>query len=400
MFSKLSKVLYHMFHQCVNFAETYNTCKDIMLEIKQVDTDKGRKAFVDFLFRLYRDSKNWVPPIKRDELKLMKPETNPFFHGVDARFWLAWQDGKPVGRIAALINHAYNEKNKVKMGRVSRVEFVDDTKVSEGLFEVAENWLREQGMTKVHGPLGFNNLDNQGCLIEGFEYLPSIASVYHKPYYLRHFERLGYEKENDWVEFRLSLGEKAVKKGSRGAALVKKRYGYEVISFNSTKEMVSYIHPLFNILNQAFTELPYTSPFTDEMIDAVGEKYFKVLNPKFVRVIKKDGEMIAFVVGLPSLSKAMQKAKGKLFPFGVFHILRAMKKPEVIDLLLTGVLPEYQSAGAAVLLFGELQDEMLKQGVNIMETTGVFETNHNVIANWKNYDHIQHKRRRCWVKSL
>lgn len=371
-----------------------------MFEIKLVHSDKDRKAFVDFLFDLYRDSKNWVPPIKRDELKLMNPETNPFFHGVDAQFWIALQGGKSVGRIGALINHAYNEKNKVKMGRISRMEFIDDPRVSSELFQVAENWLREQGMTAVHGPLGFNNLDNQGCLIEGFDYLPSIASVYHKPYYLKHFESNGYEKENDWVEFRLTLGEKAVEKGVRGGQLVKKRYGYEVETFKSTKEMVGYIHPVFNILNKAFSELPYTSPFTDEMIDAVGEKYFKVLNPKFVRVIKKDGEMIAFVVGLPSLSKAMQKAKGKLFPFGFYHILKAMKKPEVVDLLLTGVLPEYQSAGAAVLLFGELQNEMLKQGVNIMETTGIFETNHNVISNWKNYDHIQHKRRRCWVKSL
>lgn len=371
-----------------------------MFELKQVSSEKDRKIFVEFPFQLYRDTKNWVPPMKQDELRLMKPETNPSFHEVDAEFWTAWKDGKCVGRIGALINHTYNEKNSVKMGRINRIEFIDDTEVSDGLFEVAENWLREKGMTAVHGPLGFNNLDNQGCLIEGFEYLPSIASVYHMPYYLKHFEENGYTKENDWLEFRLTLGEAAVKKGSRGAALVKKRYGFEVETFKSTKEMVKYIHPVFNILNQAFADLPYVTPFTDEMIDAVGQKYFKVLNPKFVRVIKKDGEMIAFVVGLPDLSEAMQKAGGKLFPFGFLHILKALKKPKVIDLLLTGVVPEYQSAGAAVVLFAELQEEMVKQGVNIMETTGVFETNHNVISNWKNYDHIQHKRRRCFVKSL
>ncbi|MCD4696815.1 MAG: hypothetical protein K8S16_11310 [Bacteroidales bacterium] len=371
-----------------------------MFEIKEVSTEKGLKQFVLFPYKLYKHDKFWVPPIISDELSVLKPKSNPSFESCDVKMWLAYKDGQISGRICAIINRDYNKMHNTKFGRISRVEFYDDTEVSKALFKVAEDWLLKMGMDTVHGPLGFNNLDNQGLLIEGFDYLPSIASVYHKPYYQKHFEKAGYSKENDWIEFRLTLGEKASKKGSRGAEIVKKRYGFEVSKFNSNKELAKYIHPVFELLNKSFLDLPYVTPLSKKMIEAVGKKYFKVVNPKFVRIVKKDGKMAAFVIALPSLSEAMQKANGKVFPFGFYHIMKALKKPKVVDLMLTGVLPEYQSAGAAVILFAEIQQEMLAQGINQMETTGIFETNHNVISNWKNYDHIQHKRRRCFVKSL
>jgi len=263
-----------------------------------------------------------------------------------------------------------------------------------------ENWFREKGLESLHGPLGFNNLDNQGLLIEGFDYLPSIASVYHKPYYQKHFEDLGYSKENDWVEFRLTLGEHALAKGKRGAELVKKRYGFEVVKFASTEELKPYVQPVFQILNSAFQDLPYVTSFNSRMIDVIGKKYFKILNPKFVKIIKKENRVIAFIIGMPSLSEAMQKNHGKLFPFGFYHLLKALRNPTVIDLLLTGVDPEFQSTGAAVILFAEIQDEMMKQGITQMETTGMFESNQTAISNWKNFDYIQHKRRRCFVKNL
>jgi hypothetical protein len=371
-----------------------------MFEIKEVIGSGDLKKFVDFPYRLYRGNSYWIPPIKSDEIKQLSPDSNPSFKKCKAKFWIALQNNKCVGRIGAIINFDYIEKTNKQIGRISRVEFIDDRYVSSGLFKTAENWLKDQGMKEVHGPLGFNNLDNQGLLIEGFDYIPSVASVYHFPYYKKHFEDLGYEKENDWIEFRLTVGEIAQKKAERGAEIVKKRYGFEVLGFQSNKEMIKYLYPVFHMMNDAFRDLPYVTPFDDDMIRYIGEKYFKVLNPRFVKVILKDGQLIAFIVGVPSLSQAMKKANGKLFPFGFYHILRAMKRPEVIDLYLTGVKHEYQSAGAAVVLFAEIQKEMLKQGINQMETTGIFETNHNVISNWKNYDHIQHKRRRCFVKSL
>ncbi len=371
-----------------------------MFEIKEAKEQKDLKHFVNFPYKLYKGNSYWIPPIKNDELKQLQPKTNPAFEDCEAKFWTAWKDNTCVGRIGAIINHAYNNKINSKLGRFTRVEFIDDQEVSSELFKTAETWLLSKGMEAVHGPLGFNNLDLQGLLIEGFDHLPSIASVYHLPYYQSHFEKLGYEKENDWVEFRLTLGEKAVNKGIRGARIVKKRYGFEVLTFKSKDELLPYTQKIFEILNEAFQDLPYVTPFSGKLIESVKKKYFSVLSPKFIRIIKKNNEPVAFIIGVPSLSEAMQKAGGKIFPFGIFHILKAIKKPKVIDLLLTGVLPEYHSAGAAVILFSEIQEEMLRQGINQMETTGIFETNHNVISNWKNFDHIQHKRRRCFTKKL
>jgi hypothetical protein len=371
-----------------------------MFEIKEVKSASDIKEFVKLPFEIYKGNGFWVPPIISDEIKQLRMETNPFFDFNEAKFWTARKNGKCVGRIGALINHEYNKERGIKAGRITRMEFINDFELSGLLFAQAERWIKEKGMTMVHGPLGFSNLDLQGLLIEGFDFVPSIASVYHLPYYKDHFEKRGYKKENDWVEFRLTLGEAATQKGIRGAALVKKRYGFEVKSFATMKELKPYIYPVFQILNEAFHELPYVTSLNDRMIESVKEKYLKVLNPKFIRLVFKDGNLVAFVIGLPSLSEAMKRANGKLFPFGFYHIMKALKKPEVVDLLLTGVKSEYHSSGAAVILFAELQQTMMEMGIDQMETTGIFETNHSVISNWKNYDHIQHKRRRCFMKEL
>ncbi len=395
-----SKIFWFLSNIGVSLLPFKNRILALMFTIKEVITKKDIKQFVDFPFNLYKADKHWVPPLKKDEIKQLNAESNPAYEFCEAKFWTAWNGNTCVGRIGGIINHAYNEKTGEGLGRITRCEFIDNKEVSSVLFDTVEKWFKEKGLAIAHGPLGFSNLDNQGLLIEGFDYLPSVASVYHKPYYQKHFEELAYTKENDWVEFRLTLGEQALNKGIRGAQIVKRRYGFEVLSFSTTDELRPYSRLIFEVLNEAFADLPYVTPFTDKMIELYGEKYFKILNPKFVKIIKKDGNLAAFIIGMPSLSEAMQKARGSLFPFGFYHVLKALKKPTVIDLLLTAVVPEYQSSGAAVILFAELQAEMLKQGINQMETTGIFETNHNVISNWKNYEHIQHKRRRSYRKEL
>lgn len=370
------------------------------IDIQEVTTNKDRKVFVDFPFKLYKENAFWVPSIKSDEIKAMDPIENPAFEFCEAKFWVAIKDGQVVGRIGAIVNHLYNEKVGQKYGRINRVEFIDNDLVVDALFDTALTWLKAEGMTYVHGPLGFTNLDTQGLMIEGFEYLPSIASVYHLPYYLEQFERLGFKKENDWVEFQLTLTERPVKKAARGSELIKKRFGFDVIRFTTKAEMQAYSKEIFQILNDAFQDLPYVNRFSDKMIELYSEKYFKVLDPKYVRVVKKEEAIVGFVVGLPNLSEAMQKTGGKLFPFGFVHLMKAIKNPKAIDLLLTGVLQEHQSSGVAVILFAELQQEMMDAGITQMETTGIFESNQNVIANWKNYENVQHKRRRCFVKDL
>ena len=371
-----------------------------MISIKEVKSAKEIREFVDFQFTLYKNETFWVPPLKKEEYKMLTKETNPAFSFSEARFWSAWREGKCVGRIGAIVNHNYNKKINRKLGRFTRIEFIDDAEVFSTLMETAEQWLREMGMEAVHGPLGFTNLDNQGLLIEGFDYLPCIASVYHKPYYINYFEKRGYVKENDWVEFRLTLNEQAIAKANRGMELLKRRFGFEIVKAETKTEMQKYSNRIFEILNAAFEELPYVAPMDENMIALYTKKYMEMLDPRFVVMVSKDGVVVGFFIGLANLSEAMQKAGGKLFPFGFYHLMKALKNPKVIDMMLTGVVPEYHSSGVAVLLIAELQRRMMNIGIDQLETTGIFETNHNVISNWKNYDHIQHKRRRCFVKNL
>ena len=370
-----------------------------MIEIKEVISARDRKDFVNFQFDLYKGHKLWIPPMKNDEIKQLCAETNPAYDFCDAKFWTAWKDGKCVGRIGAIINKDYNEKIGKKYGRFSRFEVIDDPEVSNALFDIAEDWLQEQGMIAIHGPLGFNNLDNQGLLIEGFEHLPSIASVMHYPYMQKLIEDRGFVKENDWVEFRLKI-EEVPEKATRLVEIIKKRNNLEVIHLKEKSEMKLYLVDVFHLLNKAFDELPYVAPFSDKIIEYASKKYMDVLQPEYIVVIKKEGVLVAFIVGLPSLSEAMQKAKGKLFPFGFMHIMKAMKNPEVMDLLLTGVDPHYQKLGLPAILISELQSSMIKNGVKYVETTGMFETNLKGATTWKNYEYIQHKRRRCFVREF
>lgn len=369
--------------------------------IKEVKTAKDINNFISLPFELYKNNPYWVPPIIRSEINSMLPDKNPAMEQCKCKFWLAYKDDKLVGRIGGIINHDYNNIKGENKARFSRMEFIDDAEVSKKLFEIAENWARENKTEEIHGPLGFTNLDLQGLLIEGFDFLPSIGSVYHLPYYKEHIENLGFQKENDWIEFRLSVEKEIPEKALNVAAIIKKKYGLKVINFNSKKEIKPYAPFIFDLLNQSFEGLPYVFPFNQKMIEFYSKKYFNLLNPKFVKVIVDEQQkMTGFIIAIPSLSKAMQKTKGKLFPFGFIHILKALKKPIEVDLLLGGVDPHFHGMGLPSLIMTELQQTIMNHGVHFVETTGIFETNIKAIQNWKNYEHIQHKRRRCYVKKL
>jgi GNAT superfamily N-acetyltransferase len=368
---------------------------------KEVVSEKDIKDFVNLPFEIYKGNTYWVPPIKKDERKSLIPKENPAYDFCDVQFWIVLKDGKCVGRIGAIINHKHNEKTGEKTGRISRTEFIDDPEVSKLLFTTAEKWLKEKGMENVQGPLGFTNLDTQGLLVEGFDHLQSAASVYHLPYYQEHFTAFGYEKEIDWVEFRLELGNNIPEKATRLADMIKTRYDLHVVSFKRTKDLLPYGHKIFGLLNLAFEELYSVVAFDDKMMDYYINKYLKLLNPEFVKLIEtKTGELAGFIIGVPSLSIALQKANGKLFPFGFRHIMKALKHPTEMDLFLTGVDPKMQGMGVAALLITEIQLVLKAYNVNYVETTGIFETNQKAISNWKNYPHIQHKRKRAYRKSL
>lgn len=356
------------------------------------------KAFAKLPYSIYKGNNFWIPPILQDEIKSLSPAGNPAFTQCDASFWLAEKNGKIAGRIAAIINHSYNKKTGEEMGRFSRFECINDSEVSNALLDTATAWLKEKGMKGVHGPLGFNNLDGQGLLIEGFDQLPSIASTYHHPYYQSLIEQYGFKKENDWVEFRLTIGE-VPEKALKLNESIKQRYKLKVITFKNTRDLQPYTKKVFQLLNESFADLPYVSEFSDELISFYAAKYFKFLNPRFVKLIESEqGELVAFIVSVPSLSKALQKANGSLFPFGWWHIMQAFKHNDTADLFLTGVDPKMQGQGVPAVLITELQKTMLENGIRYVETTGIFETNHKAITTWKNYEHIQHKRRRCYRK--
>jgi len=369
--------------------------------IREAKDKKDLKQFVEFQFGLYKGNKYWVPPIKNDEVKSLMPEHNPVFEFCKAKFWLAYKGDQCVGRIGGIINESYNEKTGEKTGRFTRVEFIDDAEVSAKLFETVEKWARAEGMTAMQGPLGFTNLDHQALLIEGFDHIPSIVSEYHLPYYKEHFEKLGYDKEIDWVEFRLKIDDSIPEKATRLNDIIKKRYGLQTLSFTKTSELKAYGKVVFDVLNDAFEDLFSMVRLDDKMIAYYTKKYFNRLNPKFVKIVEdKDHQVVGFIIGLPSLSKAMQKANGKLLPFGWYHLMKALKNPNEADLLLTGISPKMQGMGVSALLIFELQKVMIEHGITYVETTGIIESNHKAIQHWKNYEHIQHKRKRCFRKAL
>jgi hypothetical protein len=380
------------------FANTLNTYS-MSIIIKPCTTAADFKAFVQFPFDLYKGNKFWVPPMKKDELNSLQPATNPAFANCDAQFWIATDKGKTVGRVGAIINKLHNESTGEELCRVSRIEFIDDKNVSAALLSTAEQWAKEKGMKGIHGPLGFTNLDHQAIMIEGFEHLPSIASEYHLPYYLSHFDAAGYEKEMDWLEFRLKQEKQLPEKALKLNDMIRKRYSLNVVHFSTRGELKAYAHKIFELLNVAFGELFGFVKMDDTLANFYINKYFSILNPKFVKVIEdKDANVIGFIISLPSLSEAMQKANGKLLPFGWWHIMQALKKPKVVDLLLTGIHPSWQAQGVSALLITELSKVLIEHGVEYVETTGMLETNEKAINNWKTFDHIQHKRKRCFRK--
>lgn len=369
-----------------------------MIAIREVKTAKDRKKFVKLPFQLYKGNSYWVPPIIADELKTITPEKNPAFEFCNAKFWLAEKDGKIVGRIAGIINPLINEKNGEKMARLSRLEAIDDKDVFDLLLKTVEEWAKAEGMDGVNGPLGFSNLDHQGVLVEGFNYLAVVASDYHHEYVHKHLERLGYQKEMDWLEFRITMPKVIPDKVQRVAQIVQQRSGFKIKHFEKISEILTYKDKIFEIFNESFDVLFGTFRFNQKMIDFYVEKFIPIINPKLVKLlISKDDEIIGFVLAMPSLSKAMQKANGHLFPFGFLSLKKAIDHPVEMDLALTGVKPQYIPNGAAALLTYELYYSSIQLGVKHTETTGMLENN-AATNEWKAWDHIQHKRKRCYRK--
>jgi len=373
------------------------------ITIKEVQSKSELKKFILFPFQIFKGNKYWIPPLIMDEVKTLSKEKNPAFDFCDAKYLLAYNDNKIVGRIAGIINHKYNERWNQKSVRFGWIDFIDDKEVSKKLIEQVIHWGKENGMSKIHGPLGFTDFDGEGLLIEGFDELSTFGSIYNFPYYKEHIESLGFEKDADWIEFLVKFDPNVSgpEKVSRIADAVAERNQLHMLKVKKAKEMLPYARNIFYLINDAYKDLFGFVELTDKQIDMYVKAYFGFIKPDYVPVIlDKNNKVAAFGITMPSLSLAVQKSKGKLFPFGFIHILRAMKNNPNVDLYLTAVRPELQNKGVNAMLINEMHKVFVRNKIKNVETNRELEENAKIQAQWRFYESRQHKRRRCYKKSI
>ena len=378
------------------------------IQIKRVETKKDLKRFIEFHYDLYKGNPYDVPNLYSDEVNTLSKDKNAAFDFCEAEYYLALKEGKIVGRVAAIINHKANEKWKKKDVRFGWIDFIDDIEVSRALFEAVEEYGRKKGMDDIVGPLGFTDMDPEGMLTWGFDKLGTMATIYNYEYYPQHMEKLGgWKKDNDYVEYYLVVPEKSPEKYTKIAEMVEKRYNLHVRKL--TKKDIfqgGYGKKLFDLINLTYSDLYGFSELTDRQIDQYVKMYFPLADLNLVTVIEdgnKDNQLAGLGITIPSLSHALQKCRrGRLFPFGWWHLLRAIKfhKTDGVDLLLMGFLPEYRSKGANALLFADLIPRYVNYGFKWGETQVEMESNEGVQSQWGPLDPINHKKRRCYRKSL
>ena len=378
------------------------------VQIKRVETKKDLKAFIEFHYDLYEGDPYDAPNLYSDELNTLSRDKNAAFDFCEAEYFLALKEGKVVGRVAAIINHKANEKWEKKDVRFGWIDFIDDIEVSNALLKAVEDYGKEKGMTSIVGPLGFTDMDPEGMLTWGFDQLGTMATIYNYDYYPKHMEKLGgWEKDNDYVEYRLDVPETAPEKYTKIAEMVEKRYNLHARKLTK-KEIFEggYGKKLFDLINVTYSHLYGFSELTDRQIDQYVKMYFPLADLDLITVIEdgnKDNQLVGLAITIPSLTRALQKCRrGRLFPFGWWHLLRAIKfhKTEVVDLLLIGVLPEYRSKGANSLVFADLIPRYVKYGFKWGETHVEMETNESVQSQWGPLDPTMHKKRRCYRKAI
>ena len=378
------------------------------VQIKRVETKKDLKAFIECHYDLYEGNQYDAPNLYSDELNTLSKDKNAAFDFCEAEYFLALKEGKVVGRVAAIINNKANEKWDKKDVRFGWIDFIDDIEVSKALLKAVEDYGREKGMTSVVGPLGFTDMDPEGMLTWGFDQLGTMATIYNYDYYPKHMEKLGgWEKDNDYVEYRLDVPETAPEKYAKIAEMVEKRYNLHARKLTK-KEIFEggYGKKLFDLINVTYSHLYGFSELSERQIDQYVKMYFPLADLDLITVVEdgnKDNQLVGLAITIPSLTRALQKChRGRLFPFGWWHLLRAIKfhKTEVVDLLLIGVLPEYRSKGANSLVFADLIPRYVKYGFKWGETHVEMETNESVQSQWGPLDPTMHKKRRCYRKAI
>lgn len=371
------------------------------VHIELVRNRRGLSRFITFPFKLYADSPYWIPPLLQDERNTLLRKRNAAFEYCEADYALAVRGKEIVGRIAAIVNRRYIEKWGNRYARFGWIDFVDDPEVSATLLGWAEEWARKKGLVAIHGPMGFTDLDREGMLVEGFAELGTFPMIYNYPYYPRHVEALGYHKDVDWIEFEIKTPKEIPEKVLRVQDLVLKRSGLRLLDAKRARDIKPYVRSVFDIVNEAYADLYGVVELSDRQIDSYIKQYFGYVNPDYAKIILDgDGRAIGFGLAMPSLSKALQRARGRLFPFGFMHLLQALRKPTQIDFYLVGVRRKYQKLGVTSILMTEITRSGIRNGIVSAESSGELEDNKAVQDIWRYYEARQHKRRRCYLKRL
>lgn len=372
-----------------------------MIKVIPANTPATLKEFVLFPFKLYKKSPYWVPPLIKDEIETLDVAKNPVFKNAEAHYFLAKKEEETVGRIAVIINHIEIKEQQKKKVRFGWFDVIDDLEVTKALLDQVIAIGKENQLEYMEGPVGFSNMEKAGILTKGFEEMNTMITWYHYPYYAKHFEKLGFEKQATWVEFKLTIPPQAFEKVKKFSSIIRQRYELSVIRFKNKKEILPYVDEMFDLLNKTYNTLQTFVPIQQYQIDYYKEKYFSFIHPDYITCIKdKTGKLIAFSVVMPSFSKALKKANGKLLPMGWWHILQAQKKSETAAFYLIGIDPEYQGKGVTAIIFEEMQDLFNSKGIERVETNPELKENTAVQALWKDYNPVQHKERSTFKKNI
>ena len=370
--------------------------------IREVTSKKELKKFIWFGINLYKNCEFAAPPLAMDDLLNLSKDKNPALDFCDTGYFLAYKNDKIVGRIAAIINPVSNNTWNQKHARFGWVDFVDDEEVTKALFDSAISWAKSRGMTSIHGPLGFTDFDHEGTLIDGYDKLGTLAAIYNYPYYPRHIENNGFVKDNDWKEYLITIPEEFPEKYFRIADIVKQKYNLTALQFKTRKEVVQkYAEKIFDLLNLTYQDLYGFTKLNDRQKDFYIKLYFSFFRIDTVSIIvdEKD-DVVALGIAMPSFTKALQKAKGHLFPLGWFYMVRALKKNDLVDLYLMAVHPDYQNKGVNSIMFAELMPRFAKNGYKFAETNPELLSNTRMSSQWGSFEHINHKTRRVYIRDI
>lgn len=368
--------------------------------VKEVSSKQEMNEFIGFPIHLYRNNKFYVPQLNKDVKANFDKNKNPAFEFCEARYWLAYKNNRVVGRVAGIINH-HAIKTWGSYARFGWIDFIYDEAVAFALLNKVESWAKEKGMTGIHGPLGFSNFDYAGMLTDGFNETGTFATIYNYPYYPRLLEKAGYKKERGWLEFMIKVPHQVPLNLLKAASIVERRFHLEVVRPKKREDILPYTNSIFELINSCYAGLFGMTALTQKQIEYNARKYFSFIKPEFVSlVLDSKKHLVAFGITMPSLSNALQKTKGKLYPLGVFHLLKAFRKNNMADLCMVAVRKDLQGKGFNAIIMREITESFIRQGIQYAESNPELEDNNKVQSLWDYFESRQHKKRSCFVKKL